>query len=154
MFKCERTLVATVSTGWFTLRQVGEVEIDNGLERLGRSAGAQAIRQCCEPVGVRRLQVQQLLNRVTPTLRPTAAIGRAARSGGHIDWRRHPVGAMAGLSLGVAQRLLASGSTSSRHACSPLCNALQWDGRGNTSKRSLEAAYRRVWAHGTLPSLV
>ena len=33
-------LVAAIAAGWFALGQLGEVEIHDGLERLGRSTGA------------------------------------------------------------------------------------------------------------------
>ena len=57
------------------------------------------------------------VNLSSSTLRATAAIGWAARLGDHLDRRHQPIGAMASLALGVAQRFLAIWSKTSWHAC-------------------------------------
>ena len=74
-------LVAAVAAGWLALGEVGKVEADDGFERLGRSAVAQAVRKYRKPVGIRCLEVQQFFDCVMPALWAAATIGWPARSG-------------------------------------------------------------------------
>ena len=61
-------LVATVSAGRLDIGNVGWVEVDDGLERLGRGSVAQRVRQGVCPGGVFDLQGEQLGYGVVPTL--------------------------------------------------------------------------------------
>ena len=67
-------LVTAVASGRLDIGEGNEVEIDDGLKRVGRRAVAQAVGQCREPIGIFGLQRQQFDDCVTPTL------GAAARA--------------------------------------------------------------------------
>lgn len=51
-------LVTAVASGRLDVGEGNEVEINDGLERIGRRAVAQAVGQCCEPIGIISLQHQ------------------------------------------------------------------------------------------------
>ena len=75
-------LVATVSAGRLDIGNVGWVEVDDGLERLGRGSVAQRVRQGVCPGGIFDLQGEQLGYGVVPTLGSAAAVGRSAIADG------------------------------------------------------------------------
>jgi hypothetical protein len=92
-----------------------EVEIDDGLEGCGGGGVAKAIGQGVAPSGVLSLQGDQLSDSVAPALWSGAPMcrGAAADHGGRLC--RLMAGAIAGLALGVAKRVLALGFAASRH---------------------------------------
>ena len=51
-FPTSLRLVASVTTGRLRVGEHCEVEVDDGFERFGRRAVAQAFRQCVEPGGI------------------------------------------------------------------------------------------------------
>ena len=79
-------LIAAIAARQFDASQVGEVELDNGFERLGGRAALQTVGKRCQPIGIRGLQRQQLADGVAPALRSAAAIRRAAWTGSDRRW--------------------------------------------------------------------
>ena len=61
--------ITAVAAGRFTLGKGGEVEVDDGFEGGRRRAGAEAFGECREPIGIRCLKRQQLVDRIAPALR-------------------------------------------------------------------------------------
>ena len=94
-----------------------QVEIDDRFERLRCGAAFEAVWQRGEPVGIVGLQGKQRFDRITPTLRTGATIRRAVRPGDGLGCGRLMADAVAGLALGVGQRVLALGFGASRHDC-------------------------------------
>jgi hypothetical protein len=48
-------LVAAIAAGRFDASQVGEVELDNGFERLDGGTGLQVVGKSRQPIGIRGL---------------------------------------------------------------------------------------------------
>src|SRR5208283_218057 len=108
-------LITAITTRRADLGEDREIEIGDGLQRLGHGGAAQAVRQCHEPIGILGLQRQQHVGRVIPTLDTAAPVDRPARPGHNGRWLRQTAGTIARLALGVAQRVLALWFLTSRH---------------------------------------
>ena len=96
--------VASVATWWLDVGEVGEIEVDDGLERLGRGGLAQRVWQPIGPGSVFGLQGEQLGDGVVPALRPAAAVGRPAIADSS-SRLLGLAGAVAGLAFGIGERL-------------------------------------------------
>ena len=96
--------VATISAWRLDLGEVGQIEVDDDLERLGRGGVAQAIWQVIGPGGVFGLQSEQLGDGGVPALRPGAAIGRSTVADGNSRLFRL-AGAISSLALRVGKHL-------------------------------------------------
>lgn len=96
-----------------------EVEFGDGLEDLGGRAVSEAVGQGIVPSGVLGLQGEQLSDGVVPALGSGTAVRRPAVA----DQGRRLLGlaasAIAGLSFGVAEGVLALRLATSWHVCSP-----------------------------------
>ena len=69
----------TAEAAWrFDRLQLGQIEVVQGLQRLGGGALAQAIGQCFQPGGVFALQRDQAGHRILPTLRASAPVDGTA----------------------------------------------------------------------------
>jgi hypothetical protein len=97
-----------------------EIEFDDGLERLGGGSAGEGFGQGFVPSGVFRLQGEQFGDGIKPTLGSGSfVLGPAITD----DWRELislAPSAVAGLSLGVGEGLLALWLTPSGHGASPL----------------------------------
>jgi len=107
--------VTAVTARRLDVGQGGNVEVRDRFESIGGCGVTQALGESCEPVGILGLECKQFCHCISPALGPASAIGIAAHSG-NCGCRRHQVAdAVAGLTLGIAERLLAFGLTTSRH---------------------------------------
>src|SRR5580698_9543894 len=71
----------TAEPAWrFDRLDLGEIEIDNHPQGLGRRAVTLIVRQSVKPGGVFRLQVGERGDCVTPALDPATAIDRTAEA--------------------------------------------------------------------------
>jgi hypothetical protein len=107
--------VTAITTGRDDRGEVAEIEVDDGLKRLGSGAVAQAVGQAVGPGGVLGLRGEQLGDGIAPALGAAAPIcGPAVAKHG----RRllgELAGTMASLALGIAQGMFTLGLATSRH---------------------------------------
>jgi hypothetical protein len=95
-------LITTVATGWDDRSEVVEIEVDDGLKRLGSSAVAQIVGQGVGPSGVFGLQGLQFRDGIAPALSAAAPIcGLSVAKHGRL-LLGELAGAIARLALGIA----------------------------------------------------
>jgi hypothetical protein len=108
--------IAPVAARWHDRHEFFEVEIDNGLKRLGGGTIAQAVGQRVVPGGILGLQRDQLGDGVVPALSSGPSVRRSAVT----DLGKRLLGLAAGaisrLSFGVAEGVLVGGVATLWHA--------------------------------------
>jgi len=106
--------VASISSGRVGIGQGVEVERDDCFEGVGGGAVMEVFWQCLEPCGVFDLERQQHGNGISPSLGTAAPVGATAwMRGGQRRWRQ--AGTVAGLTLGIAEGMVALWPAASRH---------------------------------------
>ena len=125
----ERDSVPPVSAWGLDRLEFFEVEVVDGLQRLGSSPLLKAVGQGLEPGPIFRLESDQGGDSVAPALGPASAVGGSTvmdhRPGGSAG------GAMPGLALGIGHRLVAGGCAgheihSKGSERGALRNGIQW----------------------------
>ena len=122
--------VAAVATRRDDVCESFEIEFDDGLERLGGCSAGEGFGQGFEPSGVFRLQGEQFGDGIKPALGSGSFVLGPALTD---DWQELislAPSAVAGLSLGVGEGLLALWLTPSGHGASPSRNGIELIGRG------------------------
>ena len=117
--------VAAVAAGRDNVCECFEIEFDNGLERLGGRSAGEGFGQGLVPSGVFGLQGEQFGDGIIPSLGSGTFISGSAIP----DKWRGLIGlqpsAVTGLSLGIAEGVLALGLASSGHDASPSRNGIE-----------------------------
>src|SRR4051812_39152117 len=125
-----------------------EVEFDDRLQGLSGCAVVQAVRQGVPPRNVFRLQGDEFTHRVAPALWPGSPVGGAPVAD-HRRWFGAQVAcAIAGLALGVAERLLTLGLAASGHGFDLRYVTLfqrEWGGRHPAAAALLPSAVPTAW---------
>ena len=99
--------VASISAWRFDVGEGVEIEVDDGLQGFGGGGVVQAFGQGVGPGGVVGLQREQFGDRVVPALGPGAAVGWPAVADRGTCVLGLLTGAVARLSFGAAERVLA-----------------------------------------------
>jgi len=117
-------LVATISPRRIDVGEVGQVELDDGLQSLGGGGLSQSFGQGFGPGGVFGLQGEEFGDGVVPALGTGPPVGgpAIADDGAGLVGLTGPI---AGLAFGIAERVSAFRLWVFRHGWSPLRNAWQ-----------------------------
>jgi hypothetical protein len=107
--------VTAITTGRDDRGEVVEVEIDDGLKRLGGGAVAQAFGQGFGPGDIFSLQGEQSGDGVTPTLGAAAPVGGLSIANHGRRLLGELAGTIASLALGIAQGVFALRLATSWH---------------------------------------
>ena len=99
--------ITAISARWDDFGEWFEVEFSDGLQRISGGTVAEAVGQGIVPGGILGLQGEQLGDGVAPALRSGAMVGRQTVADRGWCLPGLAAGTIAGLSLGVAEGLLA-----------------------------------------------